>query len=544
LNRKRQKEKTVETSIPEYCRVGGCGSRLGDTSRWPEASQWYQIRRFSANEDWCTTAPIIKPSAQTRFILEAMANREKEALDRWEAMMMKVDRLTEVQERLVMQTELSATMAKRAMEKRVRLAQQLEQVEKEVAGFRLKQLAREMEHGNHGQNRKDDVQQEAEPSHMYRDQFYQRSREETNRRSEEREFQQAPLPRMGFPRLEGGEPKIWLKKCVDYFHLYHVPETVWVMSASLHMEENAARWFQVYTLWNGLSSWEEFAQAVLQKFGTGDYFQAMDNLLELRQKGTVDEYLKEFEVIRYAAAIRNPQLDETMFVAHFIKGLKQELQGHVQSRVPATVDRAAFLARIQQNVLENQRQKYLKFGGQGKINNPAVRQENKAVLAGQDLSKEKLVGEYRRKNGLCFTCGDKFEPRHQNKCPKKVQMQLNVLSIDELKMTLTDEVLDRLEQEELVAEECFKLSLHAISGTMAEDCMGVRALLQNQVLLILVDSGSSASFISQAMVDRVGLPTQQCSLAKVKVANGEILKSDRVVKRWNGGLMATPIEMT
>ena len=140
---------------------------------------------------------------------------------------------------------------------------------------------------------------------------------------------------MGFPRFEGGEPKIWLKKCGDYFHLYHVPETVWVMSASLHMEENAARWFQVYTLRNGLSSWEEFAQAVLQKFGTGDYFQAMDNLLELRQKGTVDEYLKEFEVIRYAAAIHNPQLDETMFVAHFIKGLKQELQGHVQSHVPA-----------------------------------------------------------------------------------------------------------------------------------------------------------------------------------------------------------------
>jgi hypothetical protein len=152
-------------------------------------------------------------------------------------MMMKVDHLTEVQERLVMQTELSATMAKRAMEERVRLAQQLEQVEKEVAGFRLEQQAREMEHDSHGQNRKDDAQQEAEPSHRYRDQFYQRSREETNRRSEEREFQR---PRMGFPRFKGGEPKIWLKKCGDYFHLYHVLETVWVMFASLHMEENAA----------------------------------------------------------------------------------------------------------------------------------------------------------------------------------------------------------------------------------------------------------------------------------------------------------------
>jgi hypothetical protein len=58
------------------------------------------------------------------------------------------------------------------------------------------------------------------------------------------------------------------------------------------------------------------------------------------------------------------------------------------------------------------------------------------------------------------------------------------------------------------------------------------------VLLILVDSRSSASFISQTMVARVGLPTQKCSLATVKVANGEILKSDRVVKSmewWANG---------
>jgi hypothetical protein len=254
------------------------------------------------------------------------------------------------------QTELSVTMVKRAMEERVHLVQQLEHVEKEVARLRLEQQAWEMEHCSHGQNCKNDAQQEAEPSHRYRDQFYQRSRNGTNRRSEEREFQQAPLSRMGFPRFEEGEPKIWLKKCVDYFHLYHVPETMWVMSASLHMEENTARWFQVYTLQNGLSSWEEFAQAVLQKFGTAEYFQTIDSLLDLRRKGTVDEYLKEFEVIRYAAAIHNPQLDETMFVAHFIMGLKQELQGHVQSHVPATVYRAAFLDLIQQTALEKQRQ--------------------------------------------------------------------------------------------------------------------------------------------------------------------------------------------
>jgi hypothetical protein len=86
--------------------------------------------------------------------------------------------------------------------------------------------------------------------------------------------------------------------------------------------------------------------------------------------------------------------------------------------------------------------------------------------------------------------GEKFEPGHQTQCPKKVQMQLNALSKEELEMTLTEEVLTHIEQEEKKEEETY-LSLNAISGTSNEECMGVRALLQNQILLILVDSASS-----------------------------------------------------
>jgi hypothetical protein len=56
---------------------------------------------------------------------------------------------------------------------------------------------------------------------------------------------------MMFPRFEGFEPKIWLRKCVDYFTLFHVPEAVWVTSASLNMEGNASRWFEVYKLQHG-----------------------------------------------------------------------------------------------------------------------------------------------------------------------------------------------------------------------------------------------------------------------------------------------------
>ena len=55
---------------------------------------------------------------QSRFILEAMADKAKEDGDRWERLMTKLDRLTdkvvdmdEVQQQLLAQAELAATVA-------------------------------------------------------------------------------------------------------------------------------------------------------------------------------------------------------------------------------------------------------------------------------------------------------------------------------------------------------------------------------------------------------------------------------------------------
>lgn len=68
--------------------------------------------------------------------------------------------------------------------------------------------------------------------------------------------------------------------------------------------------------------------------------------------------------------------------------------------------------------------------------------------------------------------------------------------------------------------------------------MRVRALIQNQVLVMLVDSGSSTSFVSQRIVDQLILPTEAASPVTVKVANGEFMLSSRRVvalEWWDDG---------
>lgn len=478
-----------------------------------------------------------------------MADKAKEDGDRWERLMTKLDRLTdkvvdmdEIQQQLLAQAELAATVAQKAAEERLRLAQRMEQTGREVAEIRLELMARDMESvdaGGNDQNRGDRDRRDAGGNNRrYRDVFPGFQRDGFAGRVENRDVQNMPIPKMMFPRFEGFEPKIWLRKCVDYFTLFHVPEAVWVTSASLNMEGNASRWFEVYKLQHGLGEWPEFAQAVLQKFGVDEYPQAMRVLMDLYQRGTVEEYLKEFDEIRYSTSVHNHTLDETLFVAHFIKGLKPELQGVVQSHLPTTVDRAALLAQMHQSILEKQKHKLLRFSGQSRVYGSVSKSEVKPLSTGVDLSKERVVKEYRRQQGLCFTCGDKFEPDHQNKCPKRLQMQLNALTAEELGMTLTDEVLSQLEQDEPMVEEGPNLSLNAIRGTAKEGCMRVRALVGTQTMLVLVDSGSSNSFINKHFVERLGLHTRPCTMARVQVANGDFLSSAAQVHQlawWANG---------
>jgi predicted aspartyl protease len=57
---------------------------------------------------------------------------------------------------------------------------------------------------------------------------------------------------------------------------------------------------------------------------------------------------------------------------------------------------------------------------------------------------------------------------------------------------------------------------------------------------MLIDSGSSTTFISQRMVTKLGLSTEDCPPVKVKVANGEIMVCEKNVRevKWKAGGMS------
>ena len=103
----------------------------------------------------------------------------------------------------------------------------------------------------------------------------------------------------------------------------------------------------MYKLQHGLGSWVEFIQAVEEQFGSVDYRSELDDLLLLKQRGTVEEYAAEFESLQFQICMHNSGYEEVFFVAQFIKGLKPEIQPAVQLQLPNKVTKAILLAKIQ-----------------------------------------------------------------------------------------------------------------------------------------------------------------------------------------------------
>lgn len=124
---------------------------------------------------------------------------------------------------------------------------------------------------------------------------------------------------------------------------------------------------------------------------------------------------------------------------------------------------------------------------------------------------------------------------------------MNALVVNDLDMPLSDEVLTQLAMEDSLSNEFCHLSLNAISGVETEKTLKLRARVKNKVMLTLVDSGSSDSFVSAQFLKEVGITPVPTISRKVKLANGQILISDHWVPKlawWcNGYTLETDMKV-
>lgn len=119
---------------------------------------------------------------------------------------------------------------------------------------------------------------------------------------------------------------------------------------------------------------------------------------------------------------------------------------------------------------------------------------------------DKLVAlrKARRSKGLCMKCGEPYSPQHR--CPKQIQLHvleelLEILQLDNQEGTSTDVDSNDSEEELLTLSQC------ASEGIQGKKTIRLPGFLQNQEILVLVDSGSSSTFVKDTLVHQLKLAT-------------------------------------
>lgn len=219
----------------------------------------------------------------------------------------------------------------------------------------------------------------------------------------------------------------------------------------MHLEGNASKWFQAYKQTHENISWLHFCIAVKQKFGADDYRTTLTDLIDLKQTGTVEDYTAKFQALQFDVIIHCCHCDDLFFASHYVSGLKDDIRAVVEPQVPTTVDRAATKARIQQKVLDRGKFKYQRQNQQHR-QAPQPRPEGKPQQAAGTLWRYRQLQDYGKASGLCYNCGEKYEPGHNEVCAKRGKAQANALVINDLDRELSDDVLNQLAIEDELPE--------------------------------------------------------------------------------------------
>jgi hypothetical protein len=128
---------------------------------------------------------------------------------------------------------------------------------------------------------------------------------------------------------------------------------------------------------------------------------------------------------------------------------------------------------------------------------------------------------YKMAKGLCRKCGDKWHKGH--KCADSVQ--LNVLQ-EIWDLVQPDSPKDSADTDIAATEHIFMaISEATMARTEAPRTLKIKGGLQNMEILVLIDSASSHSFVSQQVVAVVSGVTATASPVTVRVADGSVIQA-------------------
>ncbi|CAN6287651.1 unnamed protein product [Urochloa humidicola] len=137
---------------------------------------------------------------------------------------------------------------------------------------------------------------------------------------------------------------------------------------------------------------------------------------------------------------------------------------------------------------------------------------------------------YRKANGLCYTCGEKWTGK-LHKCPNQVPLHV-VQELMEVLQLESQSDTDSSSCEEDLGEVCVVATQHSSQHSTTKKkrkTMRFQGMIGKQEVTILLDSGSVATFISTDLADNLKSQVQSCETLKYTTADGAPMVSDTYI---------------
>jgi hypothetical protein len=323
------------------------------------------------------------------------------------------------------------------------------------------------------------------------------------------------LPKLDFPKFNGDNPRILAMRCEVYFNVFSVPESLHTRYATLNFSGRAALWLEMIEVSGRIEEWATLCHLVFQWWDRDQHHTFMRQILALQQTGSVAEYIEKFEDLRHQVLLHDPSPSSVFFVAHFLDGLRDDIRSVLSIHHPQDMETICALVLMQEEEVEGSKRKpVFKEDHQSTRFSWKASDKPKEHRKTEDIdqkSDDKLTSllAYRRAKGMCCKCGDKWGKGYT--CPAQVPLHIveEVLSV-----VLQSGSAVPMQTEEYDSDEGLKLLAvqkeHNQSATAVKKLtMRLLRWVGKQRALILVDSGSAATFISTTFADKCGLHMDQ-----------------------------------
>lgn len=356
--------------------------------------------------------------------------------------------------------------------------------------------------------------------------------------------------KLDIPVYNGEEDAFgWVNKLERYFRIRGAEENEKLQAVIVALDGKALSWYQWWETCNPNVSWDGFKVAIIERFQSVVAHSPFAALLALKQDGTVEEYVTQFE--KFAGMVNGVGEDYLMDI--FLNGLKEEVGAEVKLYEPqhlsTMMKKTLMIDQKNQAVLKTGGATWNKGGSTYKSptytrtvsvdtgqksgfkgpNSPSTSVGSNNVVNSERSFNRGRTGGFKRlseaemqeklRKGECFKCDEKFGPNHV--CKNK---QLRVMLLEE------DEEIEGTEDEETITEdrgdlvEYKQLSLNSIVGFTSRRSLKVWGTIGTEKVVVLVDCGATHNFIAQDLVERLQLTVQETPTYVVEVGDGHKVK--------------------